>query len=178
VLSSRNNSQLRSTCSIECTQLASAQSAAADVGMFSVLTESDVMPYFQDAIDTKRHGNVSYEKSSVVGSDFSLVTQGGENVTLLGDTMYRTLVGPFFLPGLHVHVGNHSCDFTLVNSSTLVVRMPNITTMFPDANGAIVCLHATASIDADGSHRYVDHPLPRGRVNFPSHNCCTRERRG
>jgi hypothetical protein len=73
VTPSRNNSQLVADCAITCTpSLFSSMNAAVVLGVQAI---SDVMPYFQDVLDSKRLGNKTYLKSSVVGSEFSFVTQ-------------------------------------------------------------------------------------------------------
>jgi hypothetical protein len=62
--------------------------------------------------------------------------QGGEVATIIGDTTYRMVAGPFFLPGVTVFVGKLACDFEILNSSALAVHLPNITIMFPFSNGS------------------------------------------
>ncbi len=71
-------------------------------------------------------------------------------MTLVGDTTYRTLQGPFFQNGLTVRVGNVSCGFTVLNSSALMIQMPNITTLFPHANGKEGCELSIVTIAFSG----------------------------
>ena len=74
-------------------------------------------------------------------------------MTLLGDGVYHGVQGPYFQPGDVVTVGGVAlANATFLNASAVQGVLPNITTLFPHANGSravagyfpIVIAHASA----------------------------------
>ena len=133
---SRNNSQLLTMCSISCLGRSNLPGRPSLNNELLLTVRSRVIPYAGDFVDHKRVGNKTILVSSVARGLFSMSTEGGENVTVLGDATYRCRAGPYFHPTTTVSVGGIPCNVTYESPANITVQFPRIQQLFPLANGS------------------------------------------
>jgi hypothetical protein len=142
-----NNTILTTNCQISCSVFTATTTKNIVV---TTRLESEALGYFQDLIDHKRRGNDTFEVSSVFKGFFSLTTEGGENVTVVGDTSYRSRAGPYFFESTKVTVGNVECNISSITSGVMLIQMPRIEMVIC---APVVCVHHGPQLfpDANGS---------------------------